>query len=550
MQDGGWYRVLFEQLAIGVALVRRIEGAWRLVEHNRAFPERAAPLVIDAITNETPLATGIIRDHGPDERIVILDDRRFQQAFYGNAAAMVIAHQTDLRILDVNPRWLELFEATRSEVIGKTSVELGLITAATAKTRIVQHGENPEGFVTELPLRTAKGKEIVVLASAKPIDIEEGHCTLTTLIDITARKEVEEAFMVMFNASPAGLILVDETTLLTVAANQRLLDLVGLARDEVVGQSMQRLVIRQPPREQLLAEITRTSRLNNVEVEVGRADGSGVWTLLSTQRIVLNGAAHRLSAFTEIGERKALEDQLRELNADLERRVDERTHALEESNRDLEAFTYSISHDLRAPLRAIHGFSSVLLTDFASELSEQASHYLKRIEAGGARMHRLIEDLLAFSHLGRTSVQRTEIDLDALVASVVEELAATRERLELRIGKLGTCIGDHALVRAVWTNLVDNALKYTRGRDPAIVEIGCELKDGARTYFIEDNGVGFDPARAGKLFGVFQRLDTARGFEGTGVGLANVRRIVEKHGGQITATGAVDHGARFEFTLG
>lgn len=551
MQEaGGWYRILFEQLSVGVARYERTEGTWRLAEFNRAFPPAAAPTVLAAITNDTSLPKGTIRATGPDERIVILDDTRFQQAFYGNAAAMVIARQSDLRILDVNPRWLELFEATREEVIGETSVALGLITEATARARIAQHNDFPDGFVTELPLRTRKGRDIVVLASAKPIDIEEGHCTLTTLIDITDRKHAEEAFAMVFGASPAGLILVREDTGTILAANRRLLEMTQIPREELVGASMQRIVVLHPSRDELIAEITRAGRLHNYELQLGRPDGTGVWTLASTERILLNGALHRLTAFIDITERKHFEAEMRDLNADLERRVRDRTLELEEINRELEAFTSSVSHDLRAPLRAIHGFSGILLADHADELSSEAVHYLARIKAGGERMSRLIADLLAFAQLGRTALRRAEIPLDALVASVVEELAGDRERLDLRIGKLGTCIGDPTLVRAVWTNLVDNALKYARDRERIVIEIGCEERGGERVYFIQDNGVGFDTARAEKLFGMFQRLDSARGFEGTGVGLANVRRIVEKHGGRITATAEVGHGARFEFTLG
>jgi PAS domain S-box-containing protein len=547
--EGGWYRVLFEQLSVGVARYERIDGSWKLAEFNRAFPPEAAHAVLDAIVHNTSLLKGSIRATGTDERIVILDDTRFQQAFYGNAAAMVIARQHDLCILDVNPRWLQLFEATREEVIGETSTALGLITEATARARVAQHQQFPDGFVVELPLRTRKGADITVLASAKPIDIEEGQCTLTTLIDITDRKQAEAAFGAAFNASPAGLILVHETSGVTVAANRRLLEMTGISHEDLVGKSMQRLTVLQPSREELLTEITRTGRLDGVEIELGRADGTGVWTLGSTERVVLNGAAHRLTAFTEITEHKRLESELRELNAALEGRVRDRTHELEEMNLELEAFTSSISHDLRAPLRAIHGFSSVLLDDHAHEVSKPAAHYLGRIKAGAERMSRLIEDLLAFARLGRTEIRRAEIDLDALLSSVVEELGS-RERLDLRIGKLGTCIGDPALVRAVWTNLVDNAFKYTRDRAPAVIEIGCEDRAGERIYFIQDNGIGFDVRRADKLFGMFQRLDTARGIEGTGVGLANVRKIVEKHGGQITATAQVGLGARFEFTLG
>jgi PAS domain S-box-containing protein len=465
----------------------------------------------------------------------------------------VIAHQSDLRILDVNPRWLELFEATREDVIGKTSVELGLITEDTARARVAQHGQFPDGFDIELPLRTRTGTDIIVLASAKPIEIAEGHCTLTTLIDITGRKHAEEAFATAFNASPAGMMLLHAATDTVIAVNRRFLEMTRYDRADIVGQPASRLNILHPPRAELLAKIEQTGRLENVEIQLGSKDGLGIWTLASTELITLRGAAHRISVFTDITDRKHLEDALRDLNAELEQRVADRTQELAATNRDLEAFTSSVSHDLRAPLRTIHGFSSILLVDHADELSPEVQRLLARIRAGSERLQRLIEDLLAFSRLGRTELRRTEIDLDALVASVVDELVAGRDlgdRLDLRIAPLGTCVADPTLLRAVWTNLIDNALKYARNRERIVVEIGVVERDGKHTYFVRDNGVGFDPAYADKLFGTFQRLHSAEGFEGTGIGLANVRRIVERHHGRVAATSQLGHGATFEFTLG
>jgi PAS domain S-box-containing protein len=478
---------------------------------------------------------------------------RFEQAFHGNAAAMVIARQSDLRIIDVNPRWLELFAATREEVIGRTSVELGLITPGDADVRIAQHRQFVDGYDVELALRTRAGRAIIVLASAKPIVISEGPCTLTTLIDITERKQAEAAFAAAFSASPAGMMLVDAASDRVVSVNRRMRDLTQCGASELIGWLVSELdFIRRPTRAELLAQVTRDGKLESVEVLIAGKGGTDVWTLLSVELVTLHGVPHRLSVFTDIDDRKRAEQAVRELNADLERRVAERTAALQTTNRDLEAFTSTVSHDLRAPLRAIHGFSEILLEDFAAQLPAEAKELLTSIHASGGRLRALIDDLLAFSRLGRSDLRKAEIDLEPMVRSVIAELVpeALAARVVIAFQPLGTCRGDASLVRAVWTNLIDNALKYSRTRERIEISIGAEEREGETVYFVEDNGVGFDPRYADRLFGMFQRLHSAREFEGTGVGLANVRRIVERHHGRVSATSQLDRGSRFEFTLG
>jgi light-regulated signal transduction histidine kinase (bacteriophytochrome) len=231
----------------------------------------------------------------------------------------------------------------------------------------------------------------------------------------------------------------------------------------------------------------------------------------------------------------------------------ERTQALETSNRDLEAFSASVSHDLRAPLRAIYGFSEILLEDFAGQMPEQAFDLLTRIHASGGRLRKLIEDLLEFARLGRGGLRLSHIELDPVVRSVCDELLVGRElgeRLDLRVLPLGTCRADASLLRTVWTNLIDNALKYSQNRERIVIEIGREVRGGELIYYVNDNGTGFDMLYVDRLFGVFQRLHSATDFEGTGIGLANIRRIVERHHGRVTATSELGRGSRFEFTLG
>ena len=257
-------------------------------------------------------------------------------------------------------------------------------------------------------------------------------------------------------------------------------------------------------------------------------------------------------AFNQMLVEIQVQDQaIKKLNAGLEQRVVQRTAELEAANKELEAFSYSVSHDLRAPLRAVNGFAGIVLEDFSSQLPEEGRRYLERIRNGGQRMGMLIDDLLAFSRLSRQPVNRQTVDTVKLVQNVLDELQPQRDgrQLEIRVGKLPACHGDPALLKQIWANLISNAIKYTRGREPAIVEIGCICDNGRRIYFVRDNGAGFDMQYANKLFGVFQRLHRADEFEGTGVGLAIVQRIVHRHDGRVWAEAEVNRGATFNFTL-
>lgn len=364
----------------------------------------------------------------------------------------------------------------------------------------------------------------------------------------------ESLLQEIFDTSSVALFLVDRQGIIT-HANRRMAEMFGTTMEELVGSEYVAHVHpdeRDVGRQKMLALLASQIPSVSLERRYWREDGTEFWGHLSGRRFHdARGVDMGLvGVIADITERREAERKLKDFNAELEARVHERTAELERANKDLESFSYSISHDLRAPLRAINGFAQILTSEEAHKLSDDGREMLTRIARAATKLGDLIDDVLEYSRTGRLAQTIEDVDMEQIARRIAGEFSAVYPRAEIHVGSLPTVRGDPTMLRQVLENLIGNACKYSANRSEPEIEVGTRAENGDTVFYVRDNGVGFDMHYANKLFGMFQRLHTEREFEGTGVGLAIAKRLVERHGGRIWAESQPDQGATFQFTLG
>ena len=494
------------------------------------------------------------------------NEEQFRAVFEQCADGVMLTDDAG-RVVDINPSGCRIFGKRVQDVIGSRYWEhIGDVASSRPLSeRLIEEGQ----LTAEVQVRRADGTlrdlELRAVASFLP------HRHLTTFLDVTERNQAlhslrsREAHLVacqriahvgsweidlpeqladvgrsplrasdecfrIFGVEPGSMELTPEITMSYVHPDDR-----TALTEEMVGA-------------------VRERRIYSFEHRIVRPDGIERHVHVRGEIVEdpRTGRPSRIIGTTQdITERVHAREQIQHLNEDLERRVADRTAQLEAANRDLEAFAYSVSHDLRAPLRAINGYAKILIDDGIDALAEPGRAALLRIEASARRMDSLIDGLLALSRLGRGLAEVREVDPRPIVDEALEEAGIHQgsQDIEILIGELPVCRADPALLRQVFVNLIGNAVKFSRDRQPARIEVGSAIEDGRRIWRVRDNGIGFDMRDAAQLFDVFHRLNPADSYEGSGVGLAIVERIVRLHGGRVWAESAPDHGAAFYFTF-
>ena len=483
----------------------------------------------------------------------LFESAQRQRLSFEQAAIGMVELTTTGALVRANRRFCDIFGYSEAELLGRTLGELMPPEAGA--------GPHQDDFSLEKRLSRRDGGTVWVSVTGGVVRDAEGRpeCIVAAVKDVSDRKAFEQALTEseqynrsLFDSSPIGLVL---STLngLIVDCNPAYARIVGRSIEEVLTPGFHpRAVPGHPEAEpRAMAELRERGWFSPFEQEYMHPDGHGVLVRVAGRRVERGGARFAISSVEDITARRQAEDEVRRLNGSLEERVKERTAALSASNRELEAFSYSVSHDLRAPLRALDGFSHLLAEEFGEQLGEQGQEYLRRIRRASQRMGDLIDDLIELARISRHKLSLQRVELSAMVKDIARELTENGggRQVEWHVQADLSVQGDPALLRPALENLLRNAWKFTAYQPAAVIEFGSREAEGELRFFVRDNGAGFDMRYKDRLFTAFQRLHTPARFEGSGVGLAIVARVIARHGGRVWGTGKPEEGAEFGFTL-
>jgi PAS domain S-box-containing protein len=454
----------------------------------------------------------------------------------------------------VNNAAVKKFRATsKSDLIGKPILDFVHPSSLQETIKSLQSSERNDTFeMHDLHLLAQDGTSFYSDIVGTTITMDGKECVHLLINDITQLRNSEQRYRSLYELAPEAILLEDEDGFI-LDANPAFFNLLGYTREETIGQHVRFLTLEKDP------GIIRNDIKKVIAGEVliqesfGKCKNGKVINVQLTESAfpLENNRMGLISIMVDITSRKKAEAEVKALNSTLEARVIERTEELNAANKELEAFAYTVSHDLRAPLRAIDGFSKILMEDYYDSLDDQGRVVCKVISDNAETMGQLIDELLQFSRLSRSELHFLPVDLNPIITSLYEMLTTPeqREKIKFSCPKLPIVKADPLMIKQVWQNLLSNAIKFSRKVDKPTVTIDFYRNIDSVVFTVEDNGAGFNMKYATKLFGVFQRLHTVKEFEGTGVGLAIVQRIVHRHGGKVWAESEINSGAKFYFTL-
>ncbi|MBE7423921.1 MAG: PAS domain S-box protein [Zoogloeaceae bacterium] len=548
----------------------KFENNYRIAVVTKSGERREADLTAAPMSGESPRVLVILADATERKRVedeLLRSEQKFSRVFRSSPVPIALSRMADGTYLDVNEAFLRQFGWSREEVIGRKSTDLGIWPNPEEDRRAWLDAFGGAGRLEgyESRLRDKQGRFLPVLFSADTIELDGEPCLLVLSIDLTERKKAEAALQEsearLREAQRIGRIgnweLDPVRDAFTWSGEIENIYEIHVEQGAVSYADFLKSV---PPDERQacdrrFGENVRAGRGGEFTYRLRMRDGrlKHVHVRYESRRSDDGRPAKVFGTTQDVTEQVLAREEVQRLNDELEARVAARTAELTAANRELESFAYSISHDLRAPLRGIDGFSHLLAEEYAERLDDTGRGYLERVRRAAQRMGTLIDDILELSRVTRQEMRRVRVDLSQLAAELLEERARSEPGRQVALSIAPECIayGDPQLLRVLMQNLIENAWKYTRRTDPARIAFGTEkVSPGETAFFVRDNGVGFDMQYAGRLFTPFQRLHKPEEFEGTGIGLATVARIAHRHGGRIWVEASPNQGATFRFTLG